>query len=198
MTETHTTSATYDQIAADYAAQAGRNDALAESRRRFAARLSAGARVLDVGCGPAHDTAGLHELGLRAAGFDCSRGMLAQARGDLPLVLGDMRQLPVRDGALDGLWVCASFLHIPKHDALAVLAELRRVLRPGGVLFISVKRGQGQRWIAHGSGGQRFFVFYQEHELDALLTAAGFAVREGWLDADHLGQPEPWIVRLAE
>ncbi len=199
MTETHTTSATYDQIAADYAAQAGRTNALAESRRRFAARLRAGARVLDVGCGPAYDTAGLRELGLRAVGFDRSRGMLAQARRhQLPLLLGDMRCLPVRDGALDGLWVCASFLHIPKHDAPAVLKELRRVLRPGGVLFISIKRGLGQRWITHGSGGQRFFVFYQEDELDALLAATGFAVREAWLDADHLGRPEPWIARLAE
>jgi len=72
------------------------------------------------------------------------------------------------------------------------------VLRSGGVLFISIKRGLGQRWIAHAAGGQRFFVFYQEDELDTLLTAAGFAVREGWLDADHLGRPEPWIVRLAE
>jgi ubiquinone/menaquinone biosynthesis C-methylase UbiE len=198
MTETATTSATYDHIAADYAAQSGRNDALAESRRRFAARLVAGARVLDVGCGPMHDTAGLRALGLRAAGIDRSRGMLAQAPSELPLLLGDMRRLPVRDEALDGLWVCASFLHIPKRDAPAVLAELRRTLRPGGVLFISIKRGQGQRWIAHGAGGQRFFVFYQEDELDSLLADAGFTVRESWLDADHLGRPEPWIARLAE
>jgi ubiquinone/menaquinone biosynthesis C-methylase UbiE len=199
MNETYTNNATYDQIAADYAAQVGRNDALAESRRRFAARLVVGARVLDVGCGPAHDTAGLRDLGLRAIGFDRSRGMLAQARPhQLPLLLGDMRQLPLRAGALDGLWVCASFLHIPKPDAPVVLRELRRVLQPGGVLFISIKRGQGQRWIVHGSGGQRFFVFYQEDELDTLLTAAGFTVRESWLDADHLGRPEPWIARLAE
>jgi SAM-dependent methyltransferase len=213
MTETHTTSAAYDQIAAVYAAQAGRRDALAESRRRFAARLALGARVLDVGCGPAHDTAALRELGLCAAGFDRSRGMLAQAAhppspalvtaserefGTLPLLLGDMRCLPIRAGALDGLWVCASFLHIPKRDAPAVLKELRRALRPGGVLFISVKRGRDERWIAHGAGGQRFFAFYQEDELDTLLAAAGFAVREGWLDADQLGRPEPWIVRLAE
>ena len=215
MTETTTTSATYDQIAAGYAAQAWRADALAASRRRFAARLAQGARVLDGGCGPAHDTAGLRELGLRAMGFDRSRGMLAQARNPdlsglapavagagpsdpMPLLLGDMRQLPVRDSALDGLWVCASFLHIPKRDAPAVLREMRRVLRPGGVLFISIKRGRDERWIAHQAGGERFFVFYQEDELDGLLAAAGFHIRESWLDADHLGRPEPWIARLAE
>src|SRR4051794_31921903 len=188
MTETATTSATYDQIAADYAAQAGRSDALADSRRRFAARLAAGARVLDVGCGPAHDTAGLRELGLRAAGFDHSRGMLAQARRhELPLLLGDMRHLPVRDSALDGLWVCASFLHIPKHAAPAVLKELRRVLRPGGVLFISIKRGQGQRWIAHGSGGGGRFLFFPGEKGEAPLAAGRLAVREKWVRAAPLG-----------
>jgi hypothetical protein len=65
-------------------------------------------------------------------------------------------------------------------------------------LFISVKRGLGERWVGHADGRQRFFVFSQEDELDTVLSTAGFAVREGWLDADQLGRPEPWIVRLAE
>ncbi|HEU5103066.1 MAG TPA: class I SAM-dependent methyltransferase [Roseiflexaceae bacterium] len=198
MTETATTSAAYDQIAAEYAARPDLDDTMDAVRRRFAARLAAGARVLDAGCGPAHDTAALRRLGLSAIGLDRSCGMLAQARErGLPLLLGDMRRLPVCSDSLDGLWACASFLHIPKRDGLAVLRELHRALRPGGLLFVGVKQGAGERWVEHG-GHRRFFSFYQEAELDALLEAAGFAIAERWTDPDSRGRPEAWIGRLSE
>ena len=75
-----------------------------------------------------------------------------------------------------------------------VLGELRRVLRPGGLLYMSVKEGDGERWVEYSTGRQRFFAFYQEPELDDLLAEAGFTVRAGWLNP---GQPERWIARLA-
>src|SRR4051812_37555065 len=107
MTEIKMTSATYDQIATGYAARWAGAEPLAEARARFAARLGPGAWVLDVGCGPGWDTLRLRELGLRVCGLDRSRGMLAEARRrGVPLMRGDMRDLPVRHGALDGLWVC--------------------------------------------------------------------------------------------
>jgi SAM-dependent methyltransferase len=200
MTETQITSATYDQIAADYAARSpgAAPETLATIRKRFAALLAPGARVLDVGCGPGWEAARLRALGLRAYGLDRSRGMLAEARAwGVPLLLGDMCTLPLPDGALDGLWVCASFLHIPRRDGPAVLCEFRRVLRPGGALYIGVKEGDGERWVEHGTGGRRFFVFYQADELDALLAAHGFSIVDGWLDTDSSGQPERWINRIA-
>ncbi len=200
MTETQLTTASYDRIAADYAAGwARRADPMVMARARFAARLGPGARVLDVGCGPGGDLAALRGLGFRASGFDRSRGMLAQARqwSRLPLLLGDMRALPVRAGVLDGLWCCAALLHIPKHDSYAVLAEFWRALRPGGVLYISVKQGAGDRWHDDGDALQRYFVFYQPTELDELLSLGGFAIAERWTDPDSLGRPEAWLGRIA-
>jgi ubiquinone/menaquinone biosynthesis C-methylase UbiE len=200
MTETRITSATYDQIAADYAARSPGADpnTLATIRQRFTALLAPGARVLDVGCGPGWEAARLRDLGLRAYGLDRSRGMLAEARGlRLPLMLADMRALPLPGSSLDGLWVSASFLHIPKRDGPAVLREFRRVLRPGGALYIGVKEGDEERWVEQRRGHQRFFAFYQPEELDALLATHGFAVIECWLDADSLGRPERWINRIA-
>jgi ubiquinone/menaquinone biosynthesis C-methylase UbiE len=199
VTETQVTSATYDQIAASYATHSAGADpaTLAATRVRFAAYLVAGARVLDVGCGPGWDAEQLRQLGLRASGLDRSRAMLNQSRRRaIPVLLGDMRALPVPDDALDGLWVCASFLHIPKHDAPAVLGEFRRALRPGGVMYIGVKQGQGERWVTHSLGGQRFFAFYSGGELDALLNEHGFNLIDGWIAADSQGRPEDWINRL--
>ncbi|HET9223492.1 MAG TPA: class I SAM-dependent methyltransferase [Roseiflexaceae bacterium] len=200
MTETQITSATYDQIAADYAARSPGADpnTLATIRQRFTALLAPGARVLDVGCGPGWEGAFLRDLGLRAYGLDRSRGMLAEARGlRLPLMLADMRALPLPGSSLDGLWASASFLHIPKRDGPAVLREFCRVLRQGGALYIGVKEGDGERWVEQRPGHQRFFAFYQPEELDALLAAHGFAVIERWLDTDSLGRPERWINRIA-
>jgi ubiquinone/menaquinone biosynthesis C-methylase UbiE len=203
MNETRITSATYDQIAGDYAVRWAAGEVLAPVRARFSALLDPGARVLDTGCGPGWDTVRLRDLGLRACGLDRSRGMLSEARErGVPLLLGDMRALPVPDGALDGLWVCASFLHIPKQDAPAVLREFRRALRPGGVVYIGVKEGTGERWVEQASeqqslGQQRFFAFYQADELDQLLNSSGFRVLEGWVAEDRRGRPERWINRLA-
>jgi SAM-dependent methyltransferase len=77
MIETQITSATYDQIAADYAARASGAvpETLAIIRERFVALLAPGARVLDAGCGPGWEAARLRDLGLRAYGLDRSRGM---------------------------------------------------------------------------------------------------------------------------
>src|SRR5437762_13806471 len=103
--------------------------------------------------------------------------MLAVARrAGAPLLLADMRELPVRDGALDGLWVCASFLHIPKRDGPAVLRAFGRALRPGGILYIGVKQGDGERWVEHSAGRRRFVAFYGESEVDERLVAHGFTM----------------------
>ncbi len=199
MTETTTTSATYDHIAPNYAAQwSDKVEVLARQRAQFMAMLPPHARVLDVGCGPGHDTAQFRSRGLRAYGLDRSRGMPHEARQrtDVPLLLSDMRRLPFADDTFDGLWMSASFLHIPKRDNLAVFHELRRVLRPDGVLYIGVKAGDGERYVSDKAGRQRFFVFYQDDELDALLEKAGFAVRVRLRNADMLGR-EPWLNRFA-
>src|SRR5690349_10329726 len=108
MTETNTTSATYDRIAPNYAAQwSDKAEVLARQRAQFTAMLPPHARVLDVGCGPGHDAAQFQQAGLHAFGLDRSRGMLreAQTRTQVPLLLGDMRRLPFADGAFDGLWM---------------------------------------------------------------------------------------------
>ena len=63
------------------------------------------------------------------------RGHVAHATGRLPIVRGDARQLPVRDAALDA--VVSVMVHTDMPDYPAVIGEVARVLRPGGV-FVHV------------------------------------------------------------
>jgi len=97
----------------------------------------AGRRAVDAGCGTGRHTTKLVARGWETVGVDGSPEMLEVAREQVPgadLREGDLRELPVEDGWAD-LAVCALALsHLPD---LGAMAELGRVLRPGGVLLLS-------------------------------------------------------------
>ncbi|EME97039.1 methyltransferase domain-containing protein [Streptomyces mobaraensis NBRC 13819 = DSM 40847] len=141
-----TTREAYDDIAATYADLF--RDHLRE-RPLERALLSAFAElvrtngdgpVADLGCGPGHITAHLHELGLHAFGVDASPTMIELAREASPALrfeIGLMAALDIEDGTLGGILSRWSVIHTPPRDLPAVLAEFGRVLAPGGHLLIS-------------------------------------------------------------
>jgi ubiquinone/menaquinone biosynthesis C-methylase UbiE len=113
--------------------------------------------VLDAGCGTGRMTAYLHSLapGLTIDGVDLSPGMLEQARSTYPdgrFVEGDLAALPYGDGSFDGVLAWYSIIHTPAEDVGVILAEMRRVLRPGGVALIGFQAGVGERVIQHAYG----------------------------------------------
>lgn len=105
--------------------------------------------ALDAACGTGRMTALLAGRGHRTIGVDSSADMLARARERVPdgeFRLGDLRRLPVPDGAVD-LVVCSLALtHVPGLGP--VMAEFARVLRPGGHLVTSDIHPE---WVARGS-----------------------------------------------
>jgi len=67
-------------------------------------------------------------------------------------------------GEFDGIWACASLLHVPKAEMDDVFRRLIRALKPGGLWFMSFKQGTGE-----GVRNGRFFNDYGEDELRALI-----------------------------
>ncbi|WP_441249387.1 class I SAM-dependent methyltransferase [Kitasatospora sp. McL0602] len=97
-------------------------------------------RAADVGCGPGHLTAMLHEMGLDAFGLDLSPAMVDHARQAHPALRFDearMEALPVEDRTLGGVLAHYSTIHTPPGELPALLAEQVRVLAPGGLLLAS-------------------------------------------------------------
>ncbi|PRX95478.1 class I SAM-dependent methyltransferase [Allonocardiopsis opalescens] len=97
-------------------------------------------RVADVGCGPGHLTAMLHDLGLDAFGLDLSPAMVEHARRAHPALRFEearMEALPVGDRVLGGVLARYSMIHTPPGELPALLAEQVRVLAPGGLLLVS-------------------------------------------------------------
>jgi SAM-dependent methyltransferase len=108
--------------------------AVAHALRRPTARSPA--PVLDLGCGSGHDLAVLDAVGVPSVGVDPSTVMLGAAaeRTRAPLARATGTQLPFADGAFAGCWIERVLMHVEHPDA--VVAEVVRCLRPGGLLTI--------------------------------------------------------------
>jgi ubiquinone/menaquinone biosynthesis C-methylase UbiE len=180
--------AEYDRAAADYDRRWARyNRASLALLRPWIAGRDPG-RVVDVGCGTGNLRSLLNDDALRMDGYvgvDLSPEMLRVARGKASggagktgFVAGDAGRLPLRDGSFDTA-VSASALHY-WDDAGAGLAEIRRVLRPGGCLLLldwlrdPLPMRLLNAWMRITRVQYR--RMYLRAELEAALAAAGFRV----------------------
>src|ERR1700761_2599769 len=124
----------------DPAAEGGR---LIESehraRYRWAARLVDGKAVLDCACGTGYGLEMYKQAGATAlTGVDISAEAVAATKercGEATVLQGDLRELPLADDSFDVVTCFETIEHV--ENAAAAIAELRRVLKPDGILVIS-------------------------------------------------------------
>lgn len=155
-------------------------------------------KVLDIGCGSGDGLRAIASRGGFAYGLDLSSGMLARASRNVEarghLVRGDAITLPYRAGAFDKI-VCANSFH-HYFDHRAALREIRRVLKPQGLLVIvDPRRDHFAGRVAVNLVERHLLGFgrVEAHSLEdwrSLLAEAGFSiadVRAGpiWRPADH-------------
>lgn len=113
---------------------------LSDTRLRLFIQSSNGAvRVLDAGCGNGSCSARLAEAGFQVWGVDISERAIASAKERYPQAIfccaSLEEQLPFQDGAFDAVYAGDVIEHI--YDTRRMIAELGRVLKPGGMLFVS-------------------------------------------------------------
>jgi ubiquinone/menaquinone biosynthesis C-methylase UbiE len=146
--------------------------------------LGPNARVCDVGCGPcAHVTRLLADAGLAIVGVDLSPVCIALAHREQPsldLRVMDAAALEFPASSFDGLVVYYVLHYIPKHCWPQVCAEFARVLRPGGLVFVVMKSGDGEVWLPDPMGGDidTFWAASSQNELEAIVAFAGFRLIE--------------------
>lgn len=188
---------TYDAVADEYASRHVDRTGIMDQFDRFCDRLDDGP-VLDVGCGPGWETAELARRGYRTLGIDVSRELLRHAYTHLEDVLSassfldaslaamDMRSLGLPADAFGGIWACASVHHVSRDATPRVLDEFARILRQGGMLAVSVKRGEGTTTGDAYPEDERHFTCYQPDELESVLRTAGF-------ETEHVDASEEWV-----
>jgi 2-polyprenyl-3-methyl-5-hydroxy-6-metoxy-1,4-benzoquinol methylase len=187
-------SVSYYDLNADAFFHGSVNAEMGPLHERFLARVPSGGAILDVGCGSGRDARAFTMAGYNVTAFDASAAMVTMASAHAGLHVLHMTFDEVEwSSAFDGVWACASLLHVAALALPATLARLARALRPGGVLFASFKNGDGERELS----GRRF-TDLRPAAVRSLLIGAGLQVLEVWSAPDvRPGRPdEIWVSAL--
>lgn len=148
---------------------------------RFLDRLPPGAAILDAGCGSGRDARTFRDLGYRVTAMEAAPSLaaLAQAHIGLPVEVMTFDQIPWRD-RFDGVWACASLLHVAEADLPAAFERLRDALVPAGILWASFTLGTGKRLVE-----DRQFTDFDEAGIKVLLAdVSGLDLIETWITRD--------------
>ena len=164
----------YEDHAKEYAALTVKAD-ISPAYDRFLAYLPAGAAILDAGCGSGRDSLCFMKKGYAVTMLDASEGMCNCAEeltGRKALCMG-FHEIEFAD-RFDGIWACASLLHVSEKELENVLAIFHRALKRDGVLYASWKYGEAER-----CDGERFYCDMTEEKLRRVLARADLKARAG-------------------
>jgi 2-polyprenyl-3-methyl-5-hydroxy-6-metoxy-1,4-benzoquinol methylase len=184
----------YEQNAEDFFRRSVEAD-MAHGWQAFTALLPPGGRVLDAGCGSGRDARAFSGMGFEVTAMEASPRLaeLARAHTGLPVQVMTFDQAPWR-AEFDGVWACASLLHVPRAELASAVGRLRDALRPRGVLWMSFKYGTTERQVAG-----RHFTDLDEAGAAALVAEIGGMELlslevTGDVRDDHAG--ERWVTAI--
>lgn len=155
---------------------------MAAARERFMAYLPTDAAILDAGCGSGRDAAAFVSAGYKVSAFDGSPGLAAIAAERLGLDVAVKRFEDLTlEPRFDGIWACASLLHLPARRLSGAFQRLSNGLRPNGVLYASFKYGSGER----NESGRHFTDLDEEGLAKLLKEVATLRSLEIWIAPDQ-------------
>lgn len=140
----------YDEYAEKYA-NFTLNVDLTELYQRFLKYIPPNVRILDAGSGSGRDTLAFLARGYDVDAFDSSSSLCELSTRLTGVKTRLLRFQDFEDvEKYDGIWACASLLHVPEKELSDVVNRLLRSLKPDGALYVSFKHGIGERIASDG------------------------------------------------
>lgn len=186
----------YDLVAQETADAWYGKDSLLPTIKEFIALLPQHPRVLDVGCGPGHESKRIADCGAHVVGLDFSEASIKIAREKNPSLsfyVMDMRALDSKLGMFDGIFACASLIHISYDEIDGVIRSLAAMVKPAGIVAAIILDGSEKSVMVHYINDEkieRTLYLYSKEQLVTVFEKYGFCfVQEGYIDS-ALSTPE--------
>ena len=158
---------------------------------RFIKHVTPRGHILDAGCGSGRDSKAFKEMGFRVSAFDASSELAKRAQEHAGIEVDVLSFVDFCEvNKFDGIWACASLLHLNKVELPQAFEHLWKGLKPGGTLYVSFKLGESER--IHG---ERFFTDLTVESLHQLIDLLQeVEVRETWITVDQRpDRCERWV-----
>ena len=188
----------YNTHAAEFAVSTQNAD-MSPSRDLFVSYVKPGGKILDAGCGTGRDSKAFLEMGYSVDAFDASEEMcrIAEINTGIPVKKQTFEDFCEED-KYDGIWACASLLHVNEKELPDILERMKKALKIDGVMYLSFKYGEGEH-----IRGERFFTDMNEVSLRTILESADFEITDIYItdDVRKERKNEKWanaIVRKAQ
>ena len=138
------------------------------------------AHILDAGCGSGRDSLAFLKAGYQVTAFDGSLSMTERASALTGLPVMHSLFLDFNsERQFDGIWACASLLHIPLQDLPLTFSHLSSFLRTDGLFYCSFKLGDGEE-----KRGGRHFTNLDEQGLEQILNTTDLNIARTWTTQD--------------
>ena len=167
-----------------------------DTQMRLLRMLPPQAYILDFGCGSGRDAKAFLDQGYRVDAVDGSAELCRRAT---ELIGQPVMQMLFEELSAvkqyDGIWACASILHLPRKELVDVLQKISIALKTGGVLYTSFKYGEFE-----GIRGGRYFIDLTEESLRELMAEVpSMQIIDTWITNDVRPgrKEEQWINILA-
>ena len=159
--------------------------------QKFLPLIPKGGSILDAGCGSGRDSLHFKSQGYDATAMDASAALCKLASN---LLGQDVHCLGFEDitwqNHFDGVWACASLLHVSKQKLPSVMRRLAKSLKAGGVMYASFKYGDSERV----KGGRAFTDMTEESFAELLKSVPELTLKKSWVTADRrVDSDQNWL-----
>ena len=184
MTDNKRTILFYDTHSEEFAQAANTAD-MRRDYERFLKYVPKGGSIVDMGCGSGRDLKFFRQSGYSASGVDASEGMCRVARDYSGCNVVHCDALSWNSPTkIDAIWANGSLLHLHTDEIITFLKTKSSFLKPGGILYFSMKAGIAEGFDEKG----RYFTPFSESIVEGALADGKLEIAERWTEGDSLGR----------
>ena len=183
----------YENNAERYAAETFSAD-MSEQYQSFLSLLKKGAKILDVGSGSGRDACYFQKQGYQVTALEPSKNLGREIRKVFSgeIVCSDIQNYRPTE-RYDGIWACASLIHLQEEEVLQFFEKIDQYLNDNGIIYITEKNGLSTGKVEDG----RFFLEFTEQLVEKILTVnKQLKLEQLWYTEDASGRKGFWWMNV--